>query len=60
MGGTADHGRLRVEFSEIKAAELGVGDLMSLETNQINAAAYSHWGGKSMSGLWVSRYSLDF
>lgn len=60
MGGIADHGLGRVAFSEIKAAKLGVGNLMSLEPNHIDTAAYSHWGGKSLSGLWVGGYSLDF
>lgn len=31
MSGTADHEHLRVEFSKMKAAEIGVGNLMSLE-----------------------------
>lgn len=53
MGGTADYGLSRVEFSKIKAAEIVVSNLMSLETNRIDRRScllLSHWGGKLLSG----------
>lgn len=37
-GWNSDHWLLRVEFSEIKATEIGVGNLMSLEPNHIDTA----------------------
>lgn len=52
MGGTADHERLRVEFSEMKAAEIGVGNLMSLEPNHIDrhcCLLLSYGGGNLLS-----------
>ena len=57
MGGTADPGLLRVAFSEIKAEEISVGNLMSLEPNHIDAAAdYYPLGWKitvKLIGWWV-------
>lgn len=53
MGGTADHGLPRVEFSKIKAAEIVVSNLMSFETNHIDRRSgllLSHWSGKLLSG----------
>lgn len=62
MGGTANHGPLRVEFSEMKAAEIGISNLMTLEPNHMGrhcCLLLSCGGGNLLSGLQVDGYLLD-